>query len=110
VYWLENPQGQEVLWKRYLIDSIASNESPMHVDINGDGKKDLVFGNEKLKQMAWFSANVKNKKVTWIRTAISEKNSSGIGLFSHGLGWGDINGDGVNDVMKQRWANPARKC
>ena len=99
VYWLENPQGQEVLWKRYLIDSIASNESPMHVDINGDGKKDLVFGNEKLKQMAWFSASVKNKKVTWMRTAISEKNSTGIGLFSHGLGWGDINGDGINDVM-----------
>jgi hypothetical protein len=22
-----------------------------------------------------------------------------VGLFSHGLGWGDINGDGINDVM-----------
>jgi len=99
VYWFENPAGVESLWKRNLIDSIASNESPMMVDINGDGKKDLVFGNEKMGQMAWFSASVKAKKVTWKRTAISEQNSKGVGLFSHGLGWGDINKDGVNDVM-----------
>src|SRR5882672_3609445 len=39
VYWFENPAGQEVLWKRSLIDSIASNESPMVVDIDSDGKK-----------------------------------------------------------------------
>ncbi len=47
VYWLENPAGVETLWKRYLVDSVASNESPMMVDIDRDGKKDLVFGNRK---------------------------------------------------------------
>lgn len=99
VYWFENPGAVEALWKRNLIDSIASNESPMHVDIDGNGKKDLVFGNEKTGQMAWFSPSVKNRKVTWKRTAISEPNAKGVGMFSHGLGWGDINRDGINDVM-----------
>ncbi len=99
VYWFENPAGVEGLWKRYLIDSIASNESPMMVDVDGNGKMDLVYGNEKLGQMLWVSATVKNKKVTWKRNPISELNSKGIGLFAHGLGWGDINGDGINDVM-----------
>jgi hypothetical protein len=99
VYWFENPAGVETLWKRYLIDSIASNESPMMVDVDGNGKMDLVYGNEKLGQMLWMSASVKNKKVTWKKNAISELNAKGIGLFAHGLGWGDINRDGMNDVM-----------
>ena len=99
VYWFENPASVESLWKRNLIDSVASNESPMMVDIDSDGKQDLVFGNEKLGQMAWFSSSVKGKKVTWKRTPISGENSKGEGLFSHGLGWGDINGDGIKDVM-----------
>lgn len=99
VYWLENPAGAEVLWKRTLIDSVASNESPMMVDVDSDGKKDLVFGNEKTGQMNWWSPSVKSKKVTWKRTAISQPNAKGVGMFSHGLGWGDINGDGLKDVM-----------
>jgi hypothetical protein len=99
VYWYENPAGSETLWKRNLIDSIASNESPMMVDIDGNGKMDLVFGNEKLGQMAWTSSSVKGKNVTWKRTPISQPNAKGVGMFSHGLGWGDINGDGLKDVM-----------
>ncbi|MBL7872437.1 MAG: VCBS repeat-containing protein [Cyclobacteriaceae bacterium] len=99
VYWYENPAGVETLWKRNLIDSIASNESPMMVDIDGNGKMDLVFGNEKLGQMAWTSSSVNGKNVTWKRTPISQPNAKGVGMFSHGLGWGDLNGDGRNDVM-----------
>lgn len=99
VYWLENPGKIDVLWKRYLIDSVASNESPMMVDIDSDGRQDLVFGNEKTGQMNWWSHSVKSKKVTWQPHAISERNAKGVGMFAHGLGWGDINGDGRNDVM-----------
>lgn len=99
VYWLENPAGVETLWKRFLVDSVASNESPMMVDIDSDGRKDLVFGNEKTGQMNWWSYSTKAKKVTWSRHAISEPKAKGVGMFSHGLGWGDINGDGIKDLM-----------
>jgi len=99
VYWLENPGKTDVQWKRYLIDSVASNESPMMVDIDGNGKQDLVFGNEKTGQMNWCSHTVKAKKITWQSHAISEAQAKGVGMFAHGLGWGDINGDGRKDVM-----------
>lgn len=99
VYWLENPGKADVQWKRYLIDSVASNESPMMVDIDSDGKQDLVFGNEKTGQMNWWSHAVKAKKVIWSAHPISEPNAKGVGMFAHGLGWGDLNGDGRKDVM-----------
>ena len=53
VYWFENPAGKDMLWTRYVIDSVASNESPLMADVDGDGRQDLIFGNEKLGQMAW---------------------------------------------------------
>lgn len=99
VYWLENPGKSGVYWKRYLIDSVASNESPMMVDIDSDGRHDLVFGNERTGQLNWWSHSVKAKKVTWQAHAISERRSNGTGTFAHGLGWGDLNADGRNDVM-----------
>jgi hypothetical protein len=99
VYWLENPAGADVLWKRMLVDSVGSNESPMMVDIDSDGKQDLVFGNEKTGQMNWWSHSVKAKKVTWTRHAISEPKAKGVGMFQHGLGWGDLNADGLKDIM-----------
>jgi hypothetical protein len=111
VYWYENPAGADLPWNRYLIDSIASNESPMMVDIDNDGKMDLVFGHEKLGQMAWYSASVKAKKVTWKRNPISVQHAEGVGAFTHGLGWGDINNDGMNDVIIRSgwWEAPKNK-
>lgn len=99
VYWLENPGKSDVYWKRYVIDSVASNESPMMVDIDGDGRHDLVFGNEKTGQLNWWSHSLKSGKVMWQAHAISEKKSKGNGTFAHGLGWGDLNADGRKDVM-----------
>lgn len=99
VYWYENPKGENVLWKKYLIDSAAANESPMLVDVDGNGKEDLVFANEKLGQIACYTPSVKGKKVTWIKTPISEENMKPKGMTTHGLGWGDINGDGINDII-----------
>ncbi|XOV94172.1 MAG: FG-GAP repeat domain-containing protein [Bacteroidota bacterium] len=96
-YWFENPQNASGHWSRHLIDSTACNESPMMTDIDEDGSPDLVFGSG-TKEMKWFSLTG-NPDNLWEAHALSEKNASGTNRFSHGLGSGDINGDGRTDVM-----------
>lgn len=99
VYWYENPKGKDQLWKRTMIDSIAANESPVLVDVDGDGQKDLIYSNHKTKQMFWHSYSVKKGQVVWEHHPVSSPGFESKGAFAHGLGWGDINGDGINDII-----------
>src|SRR6266567_7961659 len=40
--WYENPRGREGHWQRHLIFDVLDNESPGLIDINGDGKPDIL--------------------------------------------------------------------
>ena len=104
VYWYQNPQGAEQHWAVHLIDSAACNESPMFVDVDADGRKDLVFGNEATKEMFWFRPPDKGSGPAWEKIAISVPDAPGTTRFSHGLGFSDLNGDGRKDILiRQGW-------
>ena len=100
-FWFENPKNRPDQWKREVIgDSIGiANESPSFVDVNGDGRFDIICGDVKTKQMIWLQAPVKKGQTGWTRFPISEENFTGTERYSHGLGYGDINKDGKNDVI-----------
>ncbi len=115
-YWLENPKGQvrtpdgkPAHWRKHTIWHSACNETPQYVDLLGNGRRVLVMGwqppgKDNLGQMAYFTPNPNDPYTPWIMHPISEpsqpgKEVPGTRRFSHGLGIGDINGDGRLDVI-----------
>ena len=114
-HWYENPQNKPGHWKKHLMHEtvLVGNESPAFVDMNNDGRIDLLCADSKEKQIVWLEAPSFPEDTTWTKFTISEKNAPGTDRFSHGMGYGDINKDGRNDVfVKQGWwespADPAQ--
>jgi len=110
-HWYENPKGKAGHWTRHEIWHSACNESPQYVDLFGKGKRVLVMGFQprgssvdgNQGQMAYFTPG-KDPTLPWEMHPISEPSTPGKAIpgtqrYSHGLGVGDVNGDGRLDVI-----------
>jgi hypothetical protein len=107
-YWYENPRGKDGYWTRNVVWPSACNETPLYADLFGDGHRVLVMGaqpkgKDNEGQMAWFAPG-KDPAQLWEMHPVSEPSSPGKVIpgtfrFSHGLGVGDLNGDGRRDVI-----------
>ncbi len=117
-YWYENPKGKPGYWPQHEAWSSSCNETPLYTDLFGDGHRVLVMGwqpkgKDNEGQMAWFTPGSDPTK-TWAMHAVSEpfrpgKVIPGTQKFAHGLGVGDLNGDGRKDVISTGgwWEQPA---
>ncbi len=121
-YWYENPGAKGGLWQQHLLTNSACNETPIYVDLFKTGKKLLVMGWNPQKdekdikkgnyddrgELCYFVPG-KDPTQPWTRVSISGPSSKGKTIpgtarFAHGLGHGDVNGDGrVDIIVPQGW-------
>ncbi len=101
LYWCRNPGVQatnptdQSLWEKIVIDEPGTSETGRLADINGDGRLDVLPSGTSFA--AWYevksSAAVGSSDPEWRRHNLPEE------LIGHGVGAGDINGDGRMDVV-----------
>lgn len=96
--WYENPRNESGYWKSHTVAMSACNETPLFADLLGNGKPVPVFAVRPEGVMAWFSIP-EDAGALWTMHAIAGPNAPGTDRYSHGLGVGDLNGDGRNDVL-----------
>jgi len=95
-HWFENPQGKDGHWKKTLAVGQVGNESPVFVDIKGDGRPVLLHVKDNL--VGYSSYDPANPYAEWKFTAVSSPQDN-LKRTGHGIGYGDIAGNGRNDII-----------
>ncbi len=108
LYWVENPGSEatqrdpEIRWTRHVIDRPGSSETGRLHDIDGDGIDDILPSGTSFA--AWYRKlpTQVGAQPEWQRVELPAE------MIGHGIGAGDINGDGQVDLVGPNgWATPA---
>lgn len=106
-YWFENPQGKDEHWKKHLALPELGNESPMWCDMLKNGRGGPIYN--KNGYLGFGTFRIEKGEPQWKFHAVSGKDDR-FQRYTHGIGYGDINGDGRNDLIEATgwWEQPEK--
>lgn len=101
-----NPKGANRRWAKHFVLPQITSEIALMRDVDGDGRPEILFGTGGVGgTLAFGWPDPKNPTAPWLTHTISEPGPA----HGHGLGAGDVNGDGRIDVLQAAgwWEQPA---